>query len=149
MPRTCTICASKACHEIDTALVSGTASIRDIASQYRVGRSALTRHVKGGHIKEKIQQAKKAHEAVAGENLLQRIERRYTRLEKMARDFEKWGEPEKELKVYHEEAGFMKIEGMATGAFRERIEHSGSVEMIGQMGDDEVMARARSILSSK
>lgn len=149
MPRTCTICANKACHEIDTALVSGTVSLRDIASQYRVGRTALSRHVKGGHVAAKIQQAKKAHEAVAGENLLQRIERRYKRLQEMADKHKEWGELEKELKVYHEEAGFMKIEGMATGAFKEKIEHSGDMNITGRMSDEEVEERALAILAKK
>jgi hypothetical protein len=105
--------------------------------------------VKGGHIAAKIQLAKKAHEAVAGENLLQRIERRYRRLDQMAKNFEQWGELEKELKVYHEEAGFMKIEGMATGAFKEKIEHSGDMNITNKLSDEEVEARASAILSKR
>jgi hypothetical protein len=105
--------------------------------------------VKGGHVAAKIQQAKKAHEAVAGENLLQRIERRYKRLQEMADKHKEWGELEKELKVYHEEAGFMKIEGMATGAFKEKVEHSGDMNITGHISDEEVEERALAILAKK
>jgi len=149
MPRKCTICEHEARHEIDTALVSGTVSLRDIEGQYRVGRSALSRHVKGGHIAAKIQKAKHAHEAVAGENLLKRIERKYARFEAMAKDAQKWGELELELKVYRELKGFMELEGKATGAFRERIEHSGDMNITNKLSDEEVEERALAIFAKK
>lgn len=43
MPRTCSICRDEQREEIDAALSSGT-SLRDIAGQYQVGKSSLSRH---------------------------------------------------------------------------------------------------------
>jgi hypothetical protein len=149
MPRKCTICENPKRNQIDESLVSPGAVIRTIARQYRVSKDSLARHVKGGHIAAKIHKAQHAHEAVAGESILNRINRFHRRFEKMAKNAESWGDPNLELKVYQTQAKYLELEGKAVGAFREKIEHSGSVEMIGQMGDDEVMARARSILSSK
>jgi ABC-type hemin transport system substrate-binding protein len=105
--------------------------------------------VKGGHIAEKIQVAKKAHEAVAGENLLQRIERRYKRLEQMATNAQKYGDPKEELMVYREERGFMDIEGKATGAFKEKIEHSGDMNLTREMSDEMVEELALKIVAKR
>lgn len=123
--RKCSICEHKSRHEIDKSLVVPGASLRAIAVQYRVSKDALSRHIKGGHIAEKIQKAQHAHEAVAGENLLGRINKFHQRFEKMAENAEKWGDPALELKVYQTQAKYLELEGKATGIFREKIEHSG------------------------
>lgn len=111
------------------ALVSGTASLRDIAGQFRVGRSALSRHVKGGHIAEELHKSKNAHEIVAADNLLARILKRQNRLDEMAEEARKFGDPELELKVHREAGRFMELEGKTTGSFREKIEHTGTIPL--------------------
>lgn len=147
--RKCSICEHKSRHEIDSALVSPGASLRAIAVQYRTSKDALSRHIKAGHIEQKIQKAAIAHEAVAGEHLLSRIEKFHKRFDELAKKQRGLGDDITELKVYQTQAKYLEIEGRATGAFREKVEHSGTVEVLGKMSDTEVMERARSILSAK
>jgi hypothetical protein len=146
--RPCTICKHKARHEIDSALVSPGASLRAIAVQYRVSKDALSRHVKAGHIAEKIQKAAIAHETIAGENLLTRIEKFHKRFGELAKKQRDLGDDITELKVYQTQVKYLELEGKATGAFKEKIEHSGSVDIQG-MTDAEVLERARGIITKK
>jgi hypothetical protein len=129
MPRVCTICGHVKRNEIDESLVSPGAVLRTIARQYRVSKDALSRHVKGGHIAEKTKAVQHAHEAVAGENLLNRIHTFHNRFSKMAKNAEKWGDPNLELKVYQIQAKYLELEGKAVGAFREKMEHSGQIDL--------------------
>lgn len=143
----CTICAHPKRNDIDKALVLPGSSLRTIAQQFQVSKYALHRHVKGGHIAAKIQKAQNAREALEADNLLTRIRKRYIRFEQLAEKAAKLGDDETELKIYHEERGFMELEGKATGAFREKVEHSGTVGIqVSTMSDEEVKARAREIL---
>jgi len=48
MPRHCTVCHHPRREAIDVAVVAG-GSLRDIAGQFRISKSALARH-KGNHI---------------------------------------------------------------------------------------------------
>lgn len=125
--RKCSICEHKSRHEIDSALVVPGVSLRAIAVQYRVSKDALSRHIKAGHIAEKIQKAQHAHEAVAGEALLNRISKFHQRFEKMAKNAENWGDPNLELKVYQTQAKYLELEGKATGAFKDKVENTGSL----------------------
>lgn len=149
MPRQCTICKHKSRHAIDAALVEPGASIRGIARQFRVSDDALTRHVSKGHIATKIKEAQRAHEAVAGENLLQRIEKFHKRFGELATRQRQLGDDITELKVYQTQARYLELEGRATGAFREKVELSGNVQMTGAFSDTEVIERARRILARK
>jgi len=74
MARTCTICEHKRIKEIDSALVRPGAVLRTIAHQYGLSESALKRHVKNGHIAEKIQKASNAHEAADADDLLAEVQ---------------------------------------------------------------------------
>ena len=129
MSRVCTICNHKSRHAIDAALVEPGASIRGIARQFRVSDDALTRHVSKGHIAAKVKEAQRAHEAVAGENLLQRIDGFHKRFSELAKKQRQLGDDITELKVYQTQAKYLEIEGRATGAFREKVEHIGTVEI--------------------
>jgi hypothetical protein len=149
MPRKCTICENESRHEIDVSLVSPNATLRDIARQYRVSKDALSRHIKGGHIAEKITKAKYAHEALAADNLLNRIQKFHTRFEKMAKNADSWGDPNLELRVYQTQAKYLELEGKATGAFREKMELSGNMNITGQIPDEEVERRAREIFAKR
>jgi len=149
MPRKCTICKHESRHEIDIALVKPGSTIRGIARAYRVSEDALSRHVNGGHITKKIQAAQNAYEKVEAGKFLDRLQHHQSRFDELLKKVQKTGDIDWELKVLHGLKEYLDMEGKATGAFREKIEHSGSVEMVGAMADDEVMARARSILSRK
>jgi len=70
----CTICQHKARREIDKALVADGASIRGIARQFRVSDDALSRHVKNGHVDQKIKQAAKAQEIAEADDLLKEVQ---------------------------------------------------------------------------
>lgn len=137
MARKCTICGHELCQKIDSALVSPNASIRTISHQYGVSKDALNRHVRGGHIKQKIQKAQLAHEAVQAEGLLTRIEKFHKRFGELADKQRSLGDDLTELKVYQTQARYLEIEGKATGAFLEKIEHRGSVE-ITTLPDDQL-----------
>jgi len=145
MPRKCSICEHVSRHEIDTALVSPNATLRDIARQYRVSKDAVSRHIKGGHIAAKIQKAKHAHEALAADILLNRIQKFHDKFEKVAKNAQQWGDPELELRVYNAQAKYLELEGKATGAFREKIEHSGDMNITNKLTDEEVETRANAI----
>ena len=125
--RKCSICEHKSRQDIDSALVSPGAVLRDIARQYRVSKDALSRHVNGGHIAEKITKAKNAREAVEADNLLARIQKHQSRFDKLIERVQKTGDIDWELKVLHGLKEYLELEGKATGSFREKIENSGSI----------------------
>jgi hypothetical protein len=85
--------------------------------------------VSKGHIAAKIKEAQRAHEAVAGENLLQRIDKFHKRFDQLAKKQQDLGDDITELKVYQTQAKYLEMEGRATGAFKEKIEHMGGVEV--------------------
>jgi hypothetical protein len=149
MPRECTICKHESRHEIDSALVSGIASIRTVSQQYGVSKDALTRHVRSGHIAKKIQKAQIARDAVEAENLLSRIQKHQDRFDKLIERVQKTGDIDWELKVLHGLKEYLDLEGKATGAFREKIEHSGGLTIANKMSDEEVERRALAILAKR
>jgi hypothetical protein len=67
MPRTCTVCSHKARRGIDAAIASG-ASFRDIAGQFRLSKSALSRHRE--HVAGAIEKAAERRELNIGESIL-------------------------------------------------------------------------------
>lgn len=127
MPRTCTICSHESRHEIDSALVSGTVSLRDIARQYRVSRTALSRHINNGHIAKKIQKAARAHEAVEADKFLSRIEKYQGHFETLVERAQKMKDFEWEIKALHGLKEYLELEGKAIGAFKEKRENTGSL----------------------
>ena len=74
MPRTCSICKLKTRKQIDKALVEPRATIRGVARQFRVSEDALQRHVKGGHIEQKIARAQQAQDIAEADDLLKEIQ---------------------------------------------------------------------------
>lgn len=144
----CTICEHPKRKEIDKALVSGTVSIRAVADQWHVGREALRRHVKNGHIQSKIQKAAIAQEKAEADDFYTHLQKRKTRFTQMAAEAKTAGNPHLELKVYQVESKFTEMEGKALGAFREKVEHSGKIELpLSNMSDEEVKSLARKVLT--
>lgn len=71
VPRQCSICAHAQRDLVDRALLSGT-SFRDIAGQFTVSRSALTRH-KAEHLPAKLAKAHGAKELASADKLINEL----------------------------------------------------------------------------
>ena len=71
MPRKCTICEHPQVEKINTALLDGV-SLRDLAGQYSVSKTALFRH-KNEHIPTVLTQAQEAQEIAKADNLLAQV----------------------------------------------------------------------------
>jgi len=74
MSRVCTVCSHEDRFEIDTVLVDRSASYRDIAERFALSKTAVSRHVSGGHISELIALAADAERSAQADTLLDRIE---------------------------------------------------------------------------
>jgi hypothetical protein len=72
--RKCTICEHKDRNKIDSAVAVKGASLRTIATQYRITISSLRRHISNGHIAEKIVQAQHAHEVIEADTILSQMQ---------------------------------------------------------------------------
>lgn len=70
----CSICAHKDRRKIDAALVIEGTTVRAIARQFGVGKDALLRHVKNGHVVQKIAKAQQAQDIVEADTLLSEIQ---------------------------------------------------------------------------
>ena len=70
----CSICASSARKRIDAALVKEGATIRGIAATFNVSDDSLRRHVKNGHVLQRLAKAQKAQDIVEADTLLQEIQ---------------------------------------------------------------------------
>ena len=73
MSRTCKICSHRERDEIDSALVSGNESLRDIARRFSVSKDSLFRH-RSVHIPEALWKTKEEEGAAGADRLLQRVE---------------------------------------------------------------------------
>lgn len=148
MARKCTICEHKKRDQIDSALVLEGASLRDIAGQYRVSKSALKRHMDNGHISEKcltIKQIQNVHEIDSFQEKHQKISEDLWKQKESARTNKR---PELELKITREIIRLHDIDGKASGVYREKVEHSGKIELpLSNMSDEEVKALARKVLT--
>lgn len=71
MPRKCTICEHPKVEEINKALLEGV-SLRDLAGQYSVSKTALFRH-KNEHIPTALTQAQEAQEVAKADTLLDQV----------------------------------------------------------------------------
>ena len=71
MGRQCTVCAHVDLEEINKLLLSGT-SLRDIAGQYDLSKTALARH-KESHIPELLLKSQEVKETLQADNLLDQI----------------------------------------------------------------------------
>ncbi len=72
MPPKCSICTHADREAIDRALVDG-GTLRAIARQFRVGRDAVRRHRRNGHVIESMAKAGEAADAARGDDLLARV----------------------------------------------------------------------------
>jgi hypothetical protein len=70
MPRICTICSHEKRQEIDSALVSGIATLRTISDWFSVSIASLKRHKENGHVVRKITKAGEIRERLDADKLL-------------------------------------------------------------------------------
>jgi predicted DNA-binding protein YlxM (UPF0122 family) len=70
MPRKCSICGHEKVEEINRLLLEGV-SLRDIAGQYSISKTALHRHKK--HIPATLAKAQEAQEVARADNLLDQV----------------------------------------------------------------------------
>lgn len=73
MGRTCTICVHEDRAAIDEALAMRSGSLRTVADQFRVSKTALIRH-KADHLPAKLLKAQEAKEAACASDLLAQME---------------------------------------------------------------------------
>ena len=99
MPATCTICTSEKREAIERALLEG-ASNRAIARQHHVGRDALARHSRAGHVPLAIVVLAEHREAVHAVDLADRAELLWSRVRRILDDAE--GKPVLELAAIRE-----------------------------------------------
>ena len=71
MPRQCSVCAHASLHAINKALVAG-GSLRDIAGQFRLSKSAVERH-QAEHLPKLLTQAQQAEGTAHALDVLQQL----------------------------------------------------------------------------
>ncbi len=126
MPASCTICSDTRRDALDTAIVGGL-SIRAIARQYEVSRSALTRHARAGHVPLAMVADVEAREVARGQSLTSRAEDLWTRARVILEEAE--GRPTVQLAAVRELRAVVELLGRLTGAFASQDEHPMRIEL--------------------
>ena len=119
MARTCSICTHQERQAIDRALVVGT-SLRDIAGQFGVSKSALHRH--RAHIPEALTMAKEAEEAARADDLLAEVVELQNRAVSILDRAEKAGQLQTALNGIREARRCLKLLAQLQGELYERKE---------------------------
>ncbi len=113
MPRICTVCSNPSRDVINSALVSGQ-SIREIAGQHRISKSAVDRH-KAEHLPATIVLAKNASNEVQADNLLAKIRALEVKAQGIARKAESDGDLRTALAGIRELTRIVELEGRLAG----------------------------------
>ena len=127
MPQTCTVCRHANLADIDGAILRRD-SLRDIARQYSISKDAVARH-KADHLPKTLVKAKAAQELVRADSLLDYVQRRQTRLERLdddAREIQQTSMRENDRSgaldaikvrtgIAREQRGFAELLGRLTG----------------------------------
>lgn len=114
MPQPCSICSHPKRAEINKALVADGASLRAVARQYDVSKDALQRHVKNGHIEEKIKKAQAAQDVVEADDLLSEI----LDVQKFAQEMREKAETQRiALEANRDISKILELKGKILGSF--------------------------------
>lgn len=113
MPRRCTVCDHPDREAIDAALVAG-GSLRDIAGQFRISKSALARH-KGNHIPAALAKAQDAHEIAQADSLLAQVRDLQAKALRILARAERAGELRTALAAIREARGNIELLGKLAG----------------------------------
>lgn len=153
MSRSCSICKHQSRKAIDKALVLPGASIRGIARQFRVSDDALTRHVKGGHIEQKVAKAQQAQDIVEADDLLKEIQeiqghQKTIFNEARERTIEGLKIPDNKLalEALRDQSRIVELKGKVLGSFN-KDKPSDPTTAARDLSDEEVETRARVILA--
>jgi hypothetical protein len=147
MPRKCTICEHKKRKEIDLALAVDGASFRNIASRFKVGYQSLKRHMDNGHISPEAITAKQVQEIHRIDSFQEHHQAIRDDLESQKGRAREAEDARLELLISREIIRLHDIDGRASGVYREKLEHTGSVK-IGAMTDAEIEREIRGIIKS-
>jgi hypothetical protein len=118
MPRRCTVCGHVEREHIDSALVAGT-SLRDIAGQHGVSKSALERH-KADHLPADLAKAREAQEAARADDLLSQVRSLQARTLAILEAAEVSGENRTALAAIGEARRNLELLGRLAGELDER-----------------------------
>lgn len=124
MPQACTICSHPKRAEIDKAVVLPGASIRGVARQFDVSSDALQRHVKNGHVVEKIKKAQLAQDIAEADDLLQEI----LDVQSFCRKLRQEAESQRiALEANRDMAKVLELKGKILGAFNKDKDSKGTL----------------------
>lgn len=118
MPRVCTICMRTDREGIDTALVGGNATLRDIARQHGVTKDALSRH--RSHITEALAKATEAGEVAKADDLLARIRELEAQAKGIQAKAEKAGDLKTALAAVREQTRIIELLARLAGELESR-----------------------------
>jgi len=70
----CIVCSHPDRLEIDKALLAGSKTYREIEAEYKISRSAISRHVQKGHISAQVAKAHEAKQVSEACSLLEQVQ---------------------------------------------------------------------------
>ena len=127
MPRTCTVCRSPRVDEINHALLANE-PYRDIARRCSLSPAAVLRHKE--HIPLAVVKAKKAGEALQGDDLLRSIRSLHERTMRILDDAEAAGDRTNALRAVQQARGNIELLGRLLGELEASSPTSTKIEII-------------------
>lgn len=122
MANVCTVCIHPERDEIDKLLILDGSSIRDLAGQYKLSKSAVDRH--RAHASEALKRAIEVKEYRRGEKLLDKVEDLTAAswgLMRKAKDDEDW---KTALTGVRETRGCLELVGRVSGELKDKQENN-------------------------
>ncbi len=116
--RTCTICSHAARAAIDAALVSG-ASLRDIAGQFHVSKTAVARHA-DGHIAATVTRSQEAREEAQALDVVRQLKAINTAALEILAKARKIDDPDTQLKAIDRIQRQIELQAKLLGDLDER-----------------------------
>ena len=89
MPQRCTVCSHSERERIDKTLVTNSASLRDIAGQFRVSKSALDRH-KAEHLPATMVKAQEVKDGTHALDVMEELRRLFARVNLLFDACDRW-----------------------------------------------------------
>lgn len=156
----CSVCADKARKKIDAALVKEGATIRGISAHFGVSDDALRRHVKNGHVLQRIAKAQKAQDIVEADTLLQEIveiqghqktifhEARDRKAKNERNEDVPYPDNKLALEALRDQSRVIELKGKVLGSFI-KDKPPADIKPPQELTDEEVEQRAREILAKR
>ena len=143
----CTICANKARKKIDAAVVLTGATICGVAAQFQVSDDSLRRHIKHGHVLQRIAKAQNAQDIVEADNLLQEIQEIHNYQKDIFNEERANANNRLALEALRDQSRIVELKGKVLGSFvKDKPE---SINPIQHIPDEEVERRARQIFAKR